>query len=71
MNRFDIDNLVAQLQSGDLSRRGFMRRATALGVSAAAAGMMASNVLAQGSTPSPEVATPDLDNDASPVGGTG
>jgi peptide/nickel transport system substrate-binding protein len=77
MNRMEIDNLVAQLQSGDLSRRGFMRRATALGVSAAAAGMMASNVLAQESTPiqgtpiASPAASPVASPGASPTGGTG
>jgi peptide/nickel transport system substrate-binding protein len=69
MNRMEIDNLVAQLQSGDLSRRGFMRRATALGVSAAAAGLMATNALAQESTPIQ--GTPIASPAASPVGGTG
>ena len=41
MNRFEIDTLVEQLREGSISRRGFMRRATALGVSAAAAGTLA------------------------------
>ncbi len=50
MTQFDIDNLVEQFRSGNLSRRAFMRRATAAGVSAAAAGMLASNAMAQ-STP--------------------
>jgi len=51
MNRVDIDNLVEQFRTGNLSRRGFMRHATALGVSAAAAGMLAQNVVAQDATP--------------------
>jgi peptide/nickel transport system substrate-binding protein len=51
MNTVDLDNLVDKFRSGQLSRRGFMRRATALGVSAAAANMLAHNALAQDSTP--------------------
>ena len=51
MNRVDIDNLVEQFRSGNLSRRGFMRRATALGVSAAAAGMLVQNAVAQDASP--------------------
>ena len=54
-----IGNLVRQLQDGEISRRAFMRRATALGVSAAAAGALVSNVAAQDASP-----------EASPVGGT-
>lgn len=44
--------LVQQLQQGSITRRGFMQKASALGISAAAASMLASNALAQESTPS-------------------
>jgi peptide/nickel transport system substrate-binding protein len=79
MNRSDVDNLLEQFRAGNLSRRGFMRRAAALGVSAGAASVLASSVAAQDATPSPMVATPDLETAASPiaspaaspVGGTG
>ena len=53
MNKMEINVLVDQLREGTISRRGFMRRATALGVSAGAAGMLARSAAAQ--TP---VATP-------------
>ncbi len=49
MNRFEIDTLVEKFRAGEISRRGFMRRATALGVSAAAAGMLVRD--AAGQTP--------------------
>jgi peptide/nickel transport system substrate-binding protein len=49
MNKFEIDNLVEQFRAGNISRRGFMRRATALGVSAGAAGMLVRS--AAGQTP--------------------
>lgn len=77
MNRTEIDNTIEQFRSGDLSRRAFMRRATSLGLSAAAAGMLANHVGAQVATPdsTPVVATPDPGPGAtpvaSPVGGTG
>ncbi len=79
MNRSDVNNLLEQFRAGNLSRRGFMRRAAALGVSAGAASVLAGSVAAQDATPSPVVATPDLTNAASPVaspaaspvGGTG
>lgn len=64
MNRFEIDNLVEQFRSGNISRRGFMRRATALGVSAAAAGMLIRDAAAQTPEASPagtgEVVTNDI-----------
>lgn len=66
MDRFEIDNLVEQLRSGNISRRGFMRRATALGVSAAAAGMIARTAVAQESTP--VMGSPVASPAASPVG---
>jgi peptide/nickel transport system substrate-binding protein len=55
MNRTSIDHLVDQLSRGELSRRSFVRRATALGLSAAAAGSLVRMASAQ-STPaaSPE-----------------
>lgn len=56
MNKLEINSLVDQLREGSISRRGFMRRATALGISAGAAGMLARSASAQ--------ATPE----ASPVG---
>jgi peptide/nickel transport system substrate-binding protein len=64
MNRFEIDNLVEQFRNGSISRRGFMRRATALGVSAAAAGMLVREAVAQTPEASPagtgEVVTSEL-----------
>ena len=62
MNRASIDQLVAQLNSGAVSRRSFIRRATALGLSAAAAGTLVRAVGAQDASPA---ASPS----ASPVGG--
>jgi peptide/nickel transport system substrate-binding protein len=53
MNRFEIDNLVEKFRTGEISRRGFMRRATALGVSAAAAGMLIRDAAAQTPEASP------------------
>lgn len=53
MNRFQIDNLVEQFRSGQISRRGFMRRATALGISAGAAGMLIRDAAAQTPEASP------------------
>ena len=51
MSQPTIDKLIEQLRKGELSRRGFVRRATALGVSATAAGMLSRGVVAQESTP--------------------
>lgn len=59
-----IDQLIEQLRKGELSRRGFVRRATALGVSATAAGVLARGVAAQESTPA---ASPAASPSASPV----
>ena len=59
MDRTRIDELVSKFRNGELSRRGFIRQATALGISAGAAGMLAGSVSAQ------DAATPD----ASPVAG--
>src|SRR5690606_28174175 len=54
MNKLEINALVDQLREGKVSRRGFMRRATALGVSAGAAGMLARSAAAQTPEASPE-----------------
>ena len=51
MSHHTIDQLVDQLKNGQISRRGFVRRATALGISAAAAGMLAKGVVAQDASP--------------------
>lgn len=56
MDRTQIDTLVTKFRNGELSRRGFIRQATALGISAGAAGMLAGSAAAQDATP-----------DASPV----
>lgn len=53
MNKLEINALVDQLREGKVSRRGFMRRATALGVSAGAAGMLARSAAAQTPEASP------------------
>jgi peptide/nickel transport system substrate-binding protein len=42
-----IDDLLEQFRKGDLSRRSFVRRATAMGLSAAAAGALVQNAGAQ------------------------
>jgi peptide/nickel transport system substrate-binding protein len=59
-----LDRLVAELRAGVVSRRAFLRRATAAGMSAAAASMIARNVAAQGATPE---ASPVASPEASPV----
>lgn len=51
MSQNTIDQLVDQLKGGQISRRGFVRRATALGISASAAGMLAKGVVAQEASP--------------------
>ncbi len=51
MSHHTIDQLVDQLKGGQISRRGFVRRATALGISASAAGMLAKGVVAQDASP--------------------
>jgi peptide/nickel transport system substrate-binding protein len=51
MSHTTIDQLIEQLRQGELSRRGFVRRATALGISATAAGVLARNAVAQEATP--------------------
>jgi hypothetical protein len=52
MSHNTIDQLVGQLKNGQISRRGFVRRATALGISASAAGMLARGAVAQEASPS-------------------
>jgi peptide/nickel transport system substrate-binding protein len=66
MNRVSLENLFDQFRSGQLSRRNFVRRATALGVSAAAANMLAQSAVAQDSTPAQ--GSPVASPAASPVG---
>lgn len=51
MSQHTIDQLVDQLKQGQISRRGFVRRATAIGVSASAAAMLARGAVAQEGTP--------------------
>ena len=51
MSHTTIDQLVDQLKRGQLNRRGFVRQATALGLSVGAAGAMARNVVAQDASP--------------------
>ncbi|HVL25797.1 MAG TPA: ABC transporter substrate-binding protein [Thermomicrobiales bacterium] len=51
MNRSAIDTLVHQLRDGTLHRRDFVRRATALGLSSAAAGILARSAVAQDASP--------------------
>ncbi|HGN0918333.1 TPA: ABC transporter substrate-binding protein, partial [Pseudomonas aeruginosa] len=59
-----LRRLVDRFRAGDLSRRDFVQRATALGVGLAAANVIASEVAAQSATPS-DAASPV----ASPVAG--
>lgn len=47
MDRAQIDTLVDRFRSGELTRRSFIRNATALGVSAGVAGRIAGDVQAQ------------------------
>jgi peptide/nickel transport system substrate-binding protein len=51
MMKSRIDELVEQFRQGNLSRRSFVRRATALGLSAAAAGALVQTTGAQEATP--------------------
>ncbi|MDQ3540855.1 MAG: ABC transporter substrate-binding protein, partial [Chloroflexota bacterium] len=57
MTRPDIDRLVDQLRRGEISRRGFISRAAAIGLSGTAAGVLAGQAGAQDASP-----------EASPVG---
>jgi peptide/nickel transport system substrate-binding protein len=58
MSHVSIDQLVEQLKNGQISRRGFVRRATALGISASAAGMLAKGVAAQDASPAAQTFEP-------------
>lgn len=51
MDRTQIDALVTKFRNGELSRRGFIRQATALGISAGAAGILAGTTTAQEASP--------------------
>ena len=67
MDRTQMDALVTKFRNGELSRRGFIRQATALGISAGAAGMLAGTVVAQDATPG---ASPAASPVATPVPGS-
>ncbi len=58
MDRTQIDALVEKLRKNEVSRRGFIRKATALGISAGAASMLAGSVSAQDATPEAAGASP-------------
>lgn len=62
MSHFEIQPLMDRLRAGEISRRAFVRQATALGLSASAAGMMARHAAAQDASPATSPA-------ASPVAG--
>ncbi|MGI8963656.1 MAG: ABC transporter substrate-binding protein [Thermomicrobiales bacterium] len=51
MRDLDVSELVRSLQDGQLSRRAFVRRVTAMGLSASAALILARSALAQTATP--------------------
>jgi len=55
---FRLSSLVDDLRAGHLSRRQFMQAATALGVGASAASLIASTTLAQSATPGASPAAP-------------
>jgi peptide/nickel transport system substrate-binding protein len=59
-----LPELIDQLRTGQVTRRGFVRRASALGLSTAAAGKLAQNALAQDASPA---ASPSASPGASPV----
>ncbi len=52
-----VSNLLSALRNGQLSRRAFVRQATAMGLSAASASMLAQSALAQPATPPPATPT--------------
>lgn len=64
MNHIEIQSLVEQFRSGELSRRAFVKQASAVGLSAAAAGMLVRNVNAQEASPD---ASPAASPSASPA----
>lgn len=66
MTRPDIDRLVEQLRRGEISRRGFISRAAAIGLSGTAAGVLAGQAVAQDASPE---ASPVGSPAASPVAG--
>jgi peptide/nickel transport system substrate-binding protein len=51
MNAVQLQPLLLKLRSGELSRRAFIRHATAMGLSATTAGVMAERALAQDASP--------------------
>jgi hypothetical protein len=51
----DFQELITRYHNGEISRRGFVKQAAAFGMSASAAGLLASQAAAQESTP---IATP-------------
>lgn len=66
MSAFDIQTLVKQYRSGEISRRGFMKQASTLGISAAVASTLAKSTSAQDATPD---VSPAASPAASPVAG--
>jgi aldose 1-epimerase len=72
--RSQISGLVEDLRSSRIGRRDFVRRASALGLSAAAAGALVGAVVAQDATPGASpvaVASPGASPAASPTAGGG
>ena len=74
MTRPDLDRLVDQLRRGEISRRVFISRAAAFGLSGTAAGLLARQAGAQDASPEPSpagspVASPVGSPAASPVAG--
>ena len=62
-----LNDMLANLRGGDLTRRSFLQRAAAVGISAATATALVESVGAQ--TASPESGTPEATPGASPVAG--
>ncbi|MGI8486152.1 MAG: ABC transporter substrate-binding protein [Thermomicrobiales bacterium] len=62
-----LNDMLANLQVGDLTRRSFLQRAAAIGISTATANALVQSVGAQ--TASPESGTPEATPGASPVAG--
>lgn len=70
--RSQISGLVEDLRSSRIGRRAFVRRASALGLSAAATGALVGAVVAQDATPGASpVASPGAPSVASPTAGGG
>src|SRR5690554_1427261 len=59
MDRLDLRTLLQRLHAGDLDRRSFIRRATAAGMTAAAATSLVSSATAQDSSPAASPAAGD------------